>query len=272
MSIETTIKGIISKLSPEWFTSIKKEFELNPFYNKATGVIDIGIEEDEYSWDLDTAEEAGSKRTILIQCSLPEYSWKGIPISLSNENDQPQSIFKAKMLSKEIVDSINVLLKEFTDLEAKDQLIVSTVKYMEEEASSLKIKFDDKYYHDILDYCIKQFRFLLSWQYGDIKKAHDTIPEFKDGLFFDLSLKELAFLLAVLIRAEFIQGSKENGETFVHFFSKYFYFKNQKKGNSFDRAQYIQKRISDAMSYVDGDYMKIKADIKKKLIEAIDSL
>ncbi len=281
MSLKESINKIISKLDEKWFTTVKAEFESNPFYNNESKMIDDAIEEydilsdpyDETTNEKEEKEEKDDKvRTLLIRSTLPEYSWKRLPIRLTNINPEEDAIFEASSLTEEVIFAVDELFSSMTGIRDKHQLIVTAVKYIQEEASTLKSKANDSEYSECIDYCVLQFRYKLSQKYGVIKRAHDTIGEFEDRLVFELKQKELAFLLAVLNRAGFLEGANEKGSTINHFFSKFFYFKNQRESNSFTRATSIGKKISEAMSSGNGDYVSIKPDIKKRLMDAINSL
>jgi hypothetical protein len=275
MSLETPIKETIGKLNAEWFIGVKTEFEQSPFYDKGSKTIDDAIEYPLF-WDAETGEEDEEKRkrpeTITIQSTLPEYSWKGLPLSLSGINPDEEPIYKARSLANEILDAAAVLLKEASGINERQQVILAVTQSMRDEADSLKSSKKDGDYHTVIDYCISQLIYQLTHKYWATQRAHDTISEFEDRLVFDLKQKELAFLLAILIRAGFLAGANEKGATFNHFFSKYFYFKNQREGNSFTRAIAINKKISDALSSGNTDYLSIKPDIKTKLLDAISSL
>src|SRR5207249_6547878 len=112
----------------------------------------------------------------------------------------------------------------------------------------------------------------LPVKFRSISLAHDSVAGFEDHLNFNMSQKDLAMLLCILIKADFVDDYYASGSSAPQFFSKYFYFKNQKADNDFTRASGINKKISEAMSIKDVDYNQIKIKLKSKLLEALQQV
>lgn len=275
MSIEPQINELIGKLHPRWFHELKDEFVKHPFYNKKTQFIDDVVQEQAYGYNPETGEVDDDVYEVVIQATLQEFAWRGEEYGYNYgylEEHEDYFVLKAKSLTARLIEIVEPLLPEINDLKDKHTLIVSAVQFMVAAGNDLKAQLNDVSYHEVIDYCIHCFRMEISTKYRSIKKAHDTIISYEDKLYFDLSQKELAFLLAALIRSGIIHGASDKNSTFQHFFSKYFYFKNQKAGNTFQRATGINKKISDVFSPNNTDYQGIKEDMKERLIQAIREL
>jgi hypothetical protein len=273
MSIEPQIKQLIGKLNPKWFADLNDEFVKHPFYNKKTQFIDDVVQEHAWGYDPETGEVDDDVYDVVIQATLNEFAWRGEHYGYNYpEEEEEYLVFKAQSLTSKIFELTDPILKEVNDIKDKHNFIVSVVRYMVDAGEELKTQLNDGLYHDAIDYCIHRFRVEISDKYRSIKKAHDTIVEYEDRLYFDMSQKELAFLLAVLIRSGFIQGASAKNSTVYSFFSKYFYFKNQKADNTFQRANGINKKISDVFSPNNTDYQTIKEELKERLIQTIKEL
>ena len=83
------------------------------------------------------------------------------------------------------------------------------------EGEELKTQSYEASYHELIDYCIYNFKIAISNKYRSIRTAHDTIAEYEDKLYFDMSQKELAVLLAVLIRAGYIHRAPPKIQQFT---------------------------------------------------------
>jgi hypothetical protein len=234
MTIEPQIKNIIEKLNPNWFNELKEEFVNHPFYDKGSESIDDSIQEYASGYDPETGEIVEDVYDVVIQATLAEYAWQGKDFYISHE-EELDLVPKANSLNPDIVAAIEPLLIHINDIQGKYNLIGLVRQYMTGKGNELKQQLDDSNYHDVIDYCIYKLKVGISEKYISIARAHDTIAVYEDKLLFDLSQKELAVLLALLVDCDFIHGTKYNNNH-LNFFRKYFHFKNQKAGNNFQRA------------------------------------
>lgn len=273
MSVEPQIKQLFQKLNPKWFSVLKDEFINHPFYNKNLKIISDVVQEQASGYDPETGEGVDDVYDVVIEATLPEYAWCGADHGFyCPEQCENYFILKATSLTPNLFEIVEPLLTEINDLKDKNTLLELVVKFIIEAGYDLKKQLNEAFYHEVIDHCVHCFRVALSTKYSSIKKAHDTIVSYEDKLYFDLSQKELAFLLATLIRSGFIYGASDRNSTFQNFFSKYFYFKNQREGNLFNRATGINKKISDVYSPNNTDYQSIKEEMKDRLIQAIKEL
>lgn len=269
MTIEPQIKNIIEKLNPNWFNELKEEFVNHPFYNKKSKFIDDTFQQTASGYDRETGEEVEDDYDVVITATLAEYAWQGKDFYIAHEEGL-DLVLKANSLIIEIFEIIEPLLIHINDIKGKHNLIVLISQAMRGKGDELKKRLDDGDYHDVIDYCIYKLRVGLSEKYISIAKAHDTIANYEDKLVFNISQKQLAVLLALLVRCDFIHGSEYYNH--MDFFRKYFYFKNQKAENNFQRAISINKKMSDVVSSNNTNYQSIKDEMKTKLIKAIREL
>jgi hypothetical protein len=266
MSIELQIRQLIGKLSAAWFIELKKEFEKHPFYNNVSCKIDYVYQQTFQGYDFEKDEMTDDIVDIAVEATLPEYAWRGEEYPY--EVEDKDLVIKGDRLASEIIEILDKLLKETSSTQDKYKLIKSVVGFVKEQAEELKGEFQEANYLEAIDYCVYLLRIEITNKYVTIKYAHEVIQKYDEKLVFDLSQNELAFLLAVLLRANFFQGT--NTKSFSYdFFRKYFYFRNQKEGD-FSRATIIHKKISEV--YSGNSSIKIREKIKKRLIQAIQSL
>jgi hypothetical protein len=273
MSIESQIKSAVAKLNRTWFIGLKAEYIAHPFYDRETGMLKGSFTEYLGGFNPDTGELVDEFVDVLVQATLPEFAWEGaLYASELPEELQLPTVHKARFVPEKIFEIVEPILGEIKDIKQRYNLIESVVKYIVDCSEELKSQETDVSYHEVVDHCIRLIRLIVSNKYKLIKKAHDGIVDYDDKLYFDMTQKDLSFLLALLIRSHFIYGWSTKNSTVNAFFSKYFYFKNQKAGNSFQRAKDINKKISDVFSPNNTDYKDIKEEMKARLIDAIREL
>ncbi len=276
MNSQMSISQIIGKLNVEWFAAVKAEFEGSPFYNSKSKMIDDAIEEYPLYWDAQTGEEDEEKSkkpvTINIHAELPEYSWNGLPNRFLNLNEDDEPVLKAKSLFSDIANVVGLLLNEASGISEKQRVVLAVKQSISEAADILKSTVKNTDYHAAIDYCISEFIHFLSQKYWSVQAAHDTISEFEEKLLFNMNQNELALLLTVLSRADFIHGGSEKESAAHHFFSKYFYFKNQKQNKTFTRAVHINNKISAVNGFEITNLEELKSKLKLRLNTAIDKL
>lgn len=270
MNIESQIQSIVGELNSIWFNKLKEEFVRHPFYNEKSGFIDDAIQRADSIYDPETGESIEYGYDVVIQATLPEYAWKGERFFISDEEDF-DLVLKANSVTPQIFAIIEPLLNETSNLKDKYNLIRTVTNIIIENGEILKKEFSDKSYEEVISYCIQMIRVEINKKYKNISRAHDTFAIYEDKLLFNLNQKELAFLLTLLVKCNFIEGTNFNNNH-LDFFRKFFYFKNQKESNRFQKAKDIHKKMSDVASANNTAYQSIKEDIKNKLIEAIKEL
>lgn len=276
MNSENSIEQIISKLDAEWFAAVKAEFEGSPFYDSKSKTIGDAIKEYPLYWDAQTGKEDEEKSkkpvTVKFHAELPEYSWNGLPNRFLNMSEDDEPVFKGKSFLHDVTEIVGQLLNEASGIYEKQRVVLAVKQSINDEAEVLKSKVKDADYHTIIDYCISQLIHFLSQKYWSVQAAHNTISEFEEKLLFNMNQNELALLLTVLSRADFIHGGIEKESAARHFFSKYFHFKNQKEGGAFTRAKDINNKISAVRSFSIENLEELKSELKLKLNTAIDKL
>lgn len=274
MTVETQIKKIIAQLDYKWFLAVKEEFLLHPYYKPEVGKICELVKVRGKEFDFNLHEEIDVLVDKKFDSTLEEYAWKGEDHPFEDALEYDDDFFlvrKAVSFKKDILRVIDPLIAQLQDIRDKHNLILMVVNSILGQAEENCLASSEREYCEVLNHSIRQFRIHLYRSYKNIKLAHDAVVRYEDRLFFDIKQVDLAFLIAALIRSGIIYGELDKNATYHHFISKYFYFKNQQAGNTFELANDLDKKIRDVLSG-DPKYKKAKERITQRLLATFKEL
>lgn len=228
---------LVNQLNYDWFLKKKAFFKEETFYNSEFEIIKEEFD-NPYS---DNSDSDSNKKLIEISLDLNSYCWSsnfygsrvqcieheesfyyGIPIDASD-------------ISSDIVDYISFTTSKYTEILAIHNFILGVIDIINLWIVAVSDNVSDGDFINFLLFFQSKTRREISKKFGHISQQVSYLNS-NDSLEFNLGQEELAALLLILNKANFLNTAGFRDSSFLHFCAMYFKFKfnsSYKNPNSF---------------------------------------
>jgi len=267
------IEQLVLQLNSSWFESKKEWFVKETFYSKNHERIFEEWEEPNWVWDDETNIVIElPPHNFVIYKNFNEYCWNGYYWQglYEHEEEIAELPTNASRIADGILSEIAIVLKGIVEVKVNHKIILNSIDTISNALEDLQSVNSSEEYLEFLTFFLFKTKQKISKEYGHFKRAYDISESYKDKLDFNLKQDELAALLYILFKAEFINTPSGDTSLYLNFCKNYFHFKNQKKDLEFAPAKGIIKKFSEARG--PGYSTKARESIITRLKKAFDEL
>lgn len=226
MSLQS-ISLIMQKLDLSWYENKKKVFKREGFYVEKYDKIQVDIDEIE-STQIEEDQWVEKKIEISFAVDLNSYCWNSyFPTSIQQSIGTYEEIglpIDAIDVSSTILSAVERVVENFTEPVAITNYVLRVIDLIKKEIDVLRDRAKDEFYGETLNYLFQKFQEQLWKHFHTAKVQVDLIESFEHKLQFKLPQKQLAALLYILNRADFLNTADYNDTSMLEFCGRFFQF------------------------------------------------
>lgn len=268
--MDKLIKDINKKvqiLTPNWYHLKVKYFKDEPFYDEKFDKIYTVISNKEYYED-EMGEWIEVQNELIINKSINAYCWNSsfygsISDSTPEYDENPNYLpIDSENIASEIISLIVEFTEKFEEIRSIQGCIKLIVAQLLDWINQNSKQNAPLEFIECIDDFVNQTQRLIYKKFEYVQRQIEILERPYNHLDFELSQEQLAGLLFILNKSEFLRPVKSNKDNFLRFCCEFFYFKF--KGDYVKPSNF--KSFSDKYNkYVRGENTIQLNELKNKL-------
>jgi len=271
MSNLNQINAEIQKLNSTWFAQSLKLFNEHKFYNHESKKLLGEFRYYDEFYDHETHELEVIDKKISVDLTLEQFCWDNSVLDMVDpfDPDDPDNIIVGKRVSRNIIGIIKSFVDNLHSIDPVqiNKFILATLERVKTEIN-LIVHSNNSLHSQVLGIFLINHRQALSDEFRHYKQVANEIETYKDHIKFNLNLEQLAALVLLMERAEFIHQAGIGGNSYLNQCASLFYFYNQRVGTH-TVATGIRSKFNDAKNTSNHSGMRYIVDKLQKVIKEI---